>query len=224
MQGLTFPPDAGFPFDSSKERFYMMTTQYRFSNIPKDSADIDTTDTPSVLPLLDNSGLRIFVTPNLRNHDAGVLSIGKCNKQSERHSRISKRILPFNSEYEIDSNICYFAFDISIQFAFAKIRKNTSYLMLARSPTYERLCVLLCKITLDWHLNYCVCIFDRYESWVASHHSARPYEGDFRRTLPGRMHTTDISGGRHFDFRSSDANTGHRQRSETKTGKHYKQI
>lgn len=75
VQGLTFPPDAGFPFDSSKERFYMMTTHYHFSNVAKEMTDFDATT--STLPLLDNSGLRIFVTPNLRSHDAGVLSIGK---------------------------------------------------------------------------------------------------------------------------------------------------
>lgn len=81
-QGLTFPPDAGFPFDSSKERFYMMTTHYRFATVVKDLTDSEATETPATLPLLDNSGLRIFVTPNLRNHDAGVLSIGKFTKKA----------------------------------------------------------------------------------------------------------------------------------------------
>lgn len=92
LQGLTFPPDAGFPFDSSKERFYMMTTHYRVSNdaARDQTSDLDATETtPFNLPLLDNSGLRIFVTPNLRNHDAGVLSIGKLKKINQRKMSIN---------------------------------------------------------------------------------------------------------------------------------------
>lgn len=78
LQGLTFPQDAGFPFDSNKERFYMMTTHYRFASVAHRVMDADGTDSPSArFPALDNSGLRIFVTPNLRSHDAGVLSIGE---------------------------------------------------------------------------------------------------------------------------------------------------
>lgn len=90
-QGLNFPPEAGYPFDSHKERFYLMESHYSGigggdgiggvgvgnsgSNIPEDLATAFAADAASPPPL-DNSGLRLHVTAVLRPHDAGVLSIG----------------------------------------------------------------------------------------------------------------------------------------------------
>lgn len=98
-QGLNFPPEAGYPFDSHKERFYLMESHYSSSS-PAAAAETDDAaagavgsgrtadaspagDVPMDLsaaftaePLLDNSGLRLHVTSVLRPHDAGVLSIG----------------------------------------------------------------------------------------------------------------------------------------------------
>lgn len=70
VQGLTFPPEAGYPLDTD-QRFYLMETHY--SN---PSVDLDW-DTLQSARIYDNSGLRLYYTPVLRMHDAGVLSIGK---------------------------------------------------------------------------------------------------------------------------------------------------
>lgn len=60
----------------------MMTTHYRNTAVAKDVMDVEATEETTVTPHFDNSGLRIFVTQNLRIHDAGVLSIGKFKQQS----------------------------------------------------------------------------------------------------------------------------------------------
>lgn len=70
-QSFTFPPDAGYPLDSKNERFYMMETHFSDSNPPKDLESLHAD------PIVDNSGLKLYYTPQLRKHDAGVLSIGK---------------------------------------------------------------------------------------------------------------------------------------------------
>lgn len=69
-QGFTFPPEAGYPLDTSKERFYLMETHYNNPNIPTDL------ETLHMGPIADNSGLKLHYTQALRKHDAGVLSIG----------------------------------------------------------------------------------------------------------------------------------------------------
>lgn len=68
--GLTFPAEAGIPLDSNKERFYLMESHYSKAHAPSDFTDLENGN------LLDDSGLRIHVTAELRKHDAGVLSIG----------------------------------------------------------------------------------------------------------------------------------------------------
>ncbi|XP_071438873.1 MOXD1 homolog 2 [Hetaerina americana] len=62
-EGFTFPVDAGYPLDPhSGPLYYMMETHY--NNPSQDSG------------VLDSSGIRIYHTPILRRHDAGVLSVG----------------------------------------------------------------------------------------------------------------------------------------------------
>ncbi|XP_037025440.1 MOXD1 homolog 2-like isoform X3 [Bradysia coprophila] len=68
--GFTFPPEVGYPLDSSKERFYLMETHYYNPNIPKDLEMLH------MGPIADNSGIKLYYTQTLRKHDAGVLSIG----------------------------------------------------------------------------------------------------------------------------------------------------
>lgn len=101
VQGLNFPPEAGYPFDSHKERFYLMESHYSSGASDAAGADADADDAvPMDLatafaaePLLDNSGLRLHVTSVLRPHDAGVLSIGTycikcvCARVCARESR-----------------------------------------------------------------------------------------------------------------------------------------
>lgn len=72
FQGFTFPPEAGYPLDTD-QRFYLMETHY---NNPSIALDWDTLQSTRVY---DNSGLRLYYTPVLRMHDAGVLSIGMYN-------------------------------------------------------------------------------------------------------------------------------------------------
>lgn len=75
VQGLHFPSEAGYPFDSRKERFYLMESHYSAGSldavVPADLAREFRSQ-----PVLDNSGLRLRVTTMLRPYDAGVLSIG----------------------------------------------------------------------------------------------------------------------------------------------------
>lgn len=77
--GLTFPAEAGIPLDATRERFYLMESHY--SNTVRPAAgDVDElagVGHTAAGPLLDDSGLHIYVTAQLRRHDAGVLSIGK---------------------------------------------------------------------------------------------------------------------------------------------------
>ncbi|KAG8225698.1 hypothetical protein J437_LFUL001731 [Ladona fulva] len=61
--GFTFPEDAGYPLDPHiGPLYYMMETHY--NNPAQDSG------------IVDSSGIRIYHTPILRRHDAGVLSVG----------------------------------------------------------------------------------------------------------------------------------------------------
>jgi len=62
-QGFSFPPEAGYPLDpETGPRYFMMETHY--------------SKPLSEPPVTDSSGLRLFYTPSLRPHDAGVLSVG----------------------------------------------------------------------------------------------------------------------------------------------------
>ncbi|KAJ8977652.1 hypothetical protein NQ317_006425, partial [Molorchus minor] len=62
-EGFSFPPEAGYPLDAQNSRFYLMETHY---TTPLDGSHSS----------LDGSGLRLYYTPELRRHDAGVISIG----------------------------------------------------------------------------------------------------------------------------------------------------
>ncbi|XP_023029153.2 DBH like monooxygenase olf413 [Leptinotarsa decemlineata] len=62
-EGFSFPPEAGYPLDAQNSRFYLMETHY---TSPLDGS----------ISTLDGSGLRLYYTPELRRHDAGVISIG----------------------------------------------------------------------------------------------------------------------------------------------------
>lgn len=60
-QGMTFPPEAGYPLMPDGPAFYMMETHY-------DNSEAQT--------YLDSSGIRVIYTSQLRLQDAGVLSLG----------------------------------------------------------------------------------------------------------------------------------------------------
>lgn len=62
-EGFSFPPEAGYPLDAQNSRYYLMETHY--------TSPID-----GSMGSIDGSGLRLFYTPELRRHDAGVISIG----------------------------------------------------------------------------------------------------------------------------------------------------
>lgn len=62
-EGFTFPPEAGYPLESSK--YYVLETHY--------SSPIDHDYNSDIT---DSSGIRLYYTPELRRHDAGLLSIG----------------------------------------------------------------------------------------------------------------------------------------------------
>lgn len=75
-QGFTFPPDVGYPFESSLERFYLMESHY--NNPVRADGDWEAAVAAQHLgPVVDNSGLKLVFTPSLRKHDAGVVSIGE---------------------------------------------------------------------------------------------------------------------------------------------------
>lgn len=77
VQGFTFPPDAGYPFESAHGRFYLMESHY--NNPVRTMGDWEAAVAAQHLgPVVDNSGLKLLFTPSLRKHDAGVVSIGKC--------------------------------------------------------------------------------------------------------------------------------------------------
>lgn len=63
-EGFSFPPEAGYPLEPSTIRYYVMETHY--------STPIEGN---MGLPF-DSSGLRLYYTPDLRRHDAGVISVG----------------------------------------------------------------------------------------------------------------------------------------------------
>ncbi|KAI4465078.1 dopamine beta hydroxylase related [Holotrichia oblita] len=62
-EGFSFPPEAGYPLEPSKSHYYLLETHY-------------VSPTDGSLGSLDGSGLRLYYTPTLRRHDAGVISIG----------------------------------------------------------------------------------------------------------------------------------------------------
>lgn len=62
-EGFSFPPEAGYPLDPSVSRYYLMETHF---TSPSDGS----------MAALDGSGMKLYYTPELRRHDAGVISIG----------------------------------------------------------------------------------------------------------------------------------------------------
>ncbi|XP_069156757.1 DBH-like monooxygenase protein 1 [Procambarus clarkii] len=60
-EGLSLPPEAGYPLTPKGPKFYMLEVHY---------------DNPNSHTFKDESGIRIIYTPELRYYDAGVLSIG----------------------------------------------------------------------------------------------------------------------------------------------------
>ncbi|KAM7356534.1 MOXD1 homolog 2-like isoform 1-T2 [Cochliomyia hominivorax] len=67
-EGFVFPPEAGFPLESKHNKFYMLETHYNNLNAEFEPYQ--------ARRMTDNSGLKILFTPELRQHDAGVLSVG----------------------------------------------------------------------------------------------------------------------------------------------------
>lgn len=62
-EGFSFPPEAGYPLEPSASRYYLLETHY---TAPYDES----------LGGVEGSGLRLYYTPELRRHDAGVISVG----------------------------------------------------------------------------------------------------------------------------------------------------
>ncbi|XP_056635826.1 MOXD1 homolog 2 [Diorhabda sublineata] len=62
-EGFSFPPEAGYPIDPQNSRYYLLETHYQ-------------TPLEGSARGIDGSGLRLYFTPELRRHDAGVISIG----------------------------------------------------------------------------------------------------------------------------------------------------
>lgn len=62
-EGFSFPPEAGYPLEPTGSRYFLLETHYAS---PSDGS----------LGALDGSGLRLYYTPELRRHDAGVISMG----------------------------------------------------------------------------------------------------------------------------------------------------
>ncbi|XP_071513833.1 DBH-like monooxygenase protein 1 [Panulirus ornatus] len=60
-QGLSLPPETGYPLTPEGPKFYMMEAHY---------------DNPDGHSFTDESGMRIIYTPELRHYDTGVLSVG----------------------------------------------------------------------------------------------------------------------------------------------------
>lgn len=77
--GLSFPPEAGIPLDSARERFYLMESHYSNTEEPPaaEAEEALLLGHTAAGPLLDDSGLYIYVTKQVRRFDAGVLSIGE---------------------------------------------------------------------------------------------------------------------------------------------------
>lgn len=69
LKGFTFPPEAGFPLEPKQNKFFMLETHY--SNL---NAEFEPYQARR---MTDSSGLKIVFTPDLRPHDAGVLSVGR---------------------------------------------------------------------------------------------------------------------------------------------------
>ncbi|XP_017776388.1 PREDICTED: MOXD1 homolog 2 [Nicrophorus vespilloides] len=62
-EGFSFPPEAGYPLEPTGSRYYLLETHYA---APSDGS----------LGALEGTGLRLYYTPELRRHDAGVISVG----------------------------------------------------------------------------------------------------------------------------------------------------
>jgi hypothetical protein len=99
LQGFTFPKDTGYPLYSKDIQFYLMETHYHNSQYKPDEMDVPTATTKPTTAtmdmyqnqnetanekaaadkpqMVDSSGLKIYFTLDLRQHDAGALSIGK---------------------------------------------------------------------------------------------------------------------------------------------------
>ncbi|XP_053685805.1 MOXD1 homolog 2-like [Sabethes cyaneus] len=93
-EGFSFPTEAGYPLDSNQARFYLMETHY------SSSVEFGESNTNSVKSkvMVDNSGLKIYYTSALRNHDAGVLSVGM--DPNWRH------IIPPGQEHVVSEGHC----------------------------------------------------------------------------------------------------------------------
>ncbi|XP_020714773.1 MOXD1 homolog 2 isoform X2 [Ceratitis capitata] len=63
-----YPPEVGYPLDTSSVKFIMMETHYNNLNIDFEQFKLN--------HMFDSSGLRLHVTEQLRQNDAGLMSIG----------------------------------------------------------------------------------------------------------------------------------------------------
>ncbi|CAD7003312.1 unnamed protein product [Ceratitis capitata] len=63
-----YPPEVGYPLDTSTVKFIMMETHYNNLNIDFEQFKLN--------HMFDSSGLRLHVTEQLRQNDAGLMSIG----------------------------------------------------------------------------------------------------------------------------------------------------
>mmetsp|Transcript_21640 Transcript_21640/g.38210 ORF Transcript_21640/g.38210 Transcript_21640/m.38210 type:complete len:611 (-) Transcript_21640:44-1876(-) len=61
-EAIVLPPNAGFPVGENRSRYYLLETHY--DNPFKHENQVD------------SSGIRLHLTENLREHDAGILNIG----------------------------------------------------------------------------------------------------------------------------------------------------
>ncbi|XP_055600153.1 MOXD1 homolog 2-like, partial [Uranotaenia lowii] len=92
-EGFSFPNEAGYPLDSNQARFYLMETHY--------SSSFEFYENPTTAKgkvMVDNSGLKIYYSSSLRNHDAGVLSVGM--DPNWRH------IIPPGQEHVVSEGHC----------------------------------------------------------------------------------------------------------------------
>ncbi|KAF5282737.1 hypothetical protein FQR65_LT02734 [Abscondita terminalis] len=84
-EGFSFPPEAGYPLEPSASRYYLLETHYIS---PYDDSSGG----------LEGSGLKLYYTPELRRHDAGVISVGM--DPNWRH------IIPPGQERVVSSGHC----------------------------------------------------------------------------------------------------------------------
>jgi hypothetical protein len=100
LQGFSFPQETGYPLDS-QAKYYMLESHYNNPDYRFDYTAYEEKNSvhqQKEAQMVDNSGLKLYITSTLRKFDAGILSVGLYPNW--------KHIIPPRQEHVVSRGTC----------------------------------------------------------------------------------------------------------------------